>query len=107
MCRIKHLSWAWAETVPGKHFLRGLYRHFRKERSPSRQPHVGYPRQVKHIIAVQEQTEDVGTAENADPTVRRAERSQGLLERSPGRVPKHGVFVRRVGGDGGDFPGQN
>ena len=90
-----------------KHFLRSLHRHPRKDRSPTGQSHIGRLRQVENVIAVQEQPEHVGTANDTDAAVWRPECSQGLLERSPGGVPEQRLFIRRVGRDGRDYPGQD
>ena len=49
-----------------KHFLRSLHRHPRKDRSPTGQSHIGRLRQVENVIAVQEQPEHVGTANDTD-----------------------------------------
>jgi hypothetical protein len=62
---------------------------------------------MENVIAVQEHPEHIRSADNADAAVWHPERSQGLLERSTGRIPEQRLFIRRVSRDGGDFVGQD
>jgi hypothetical protein len=94
------------EAMACKHFLRSPRGHLRKDRSPTGQSHIGRPRQMENVITVQEHREHVRTADDANAAVWRPE-SQGLLERSTRRVPEQRLFIRRVGRNGRDLPGQD
>ena len=107
MCRIKHLALTLVEAIACQHFLRSPRWHVWKDRSPTGQSHIGRPRQVENVIAVQEHCKNIRAANDANSAIRLPEHSQGLLERSPGRVPEQRLFIRRVGCDGRDLPGQD
>jgi hypothetical protein len=53
----------------------------------------------KNVVTIEEHPKD------ANDTIWRPERSQGLLEGSTGRDPKQRLFILRVGRDGGNLSG--
>jgi len=52
-----------------------------ENRPAAGQPHVRRLRHVEDVIEIEEETEDIGPADDADPPVRRSERGQGFVER--------------------------
>jgi hypothetical protein len=62
---------------------------------------------VENVVTIEEHPKPVRTANDANDTIWRPERSQGLLEGSTGRVPKQRLFILRVSRDGGKLPGQD
>jgi hypothetical protein len=74
-CWIKYSVPVAVEATAAKHFLRSPRGHFRKDRSPTGQSHVGHPGKVENVIKVQEHPEHARAANDANAAVWHPEHS--------------------------------
>jgi len=76
-----------------KHILRSSCRHLGKDRSTAGQVNAGRARKKEDVITVQKYSEHFRSANDANAVIWLSQHCQGLLQRSPGRIPEERVIV--------------
>src|SRR5262249_59837079 len=86
--RIEYAAFARLKTVAGEYVLGRLIGDLREHRPSARQTNLVRTRQMEGVIAVEEQAEHLGAADDRNRALFDPERRAGGGERSARRVPQ-------------------